>query len=260
MEFSVETIEGFGRGSSASIRSKTIRIRIPRRLRREKAAEIRSKFLGWAMRKLEKIDPAQLEPEQRTISFSNGQEILLMGTKLRVSLLVSGGRAYGRIGGGELRLNIPATLPEEMRPKTLHELARKAISLSFHDEVYSLAQEINNNYFHVEFSGISFKDQKTRWGSCSRKTKRISINFRLLFAPPSVLRYVIAHELAHVRHPNHSQRFWEFLSKAVPDHKIQRAWLRKNGHSLGSVATNQVSAGQAMLPNNQAGPDAGSCV
>ncbi len=74
-------------------------------------------------------------------------------------------------------------------------------------------------------TAVSVRNQRTRWGSCS-PTGRISLNWRLIQVPPAVRDYVLLHELTHLRHLNHSARFWRELSRVCPDHAEARRWLR----------------------------------
>ncbi len=80
-------------------------------------------------------------------------------------------------------------------------------------------------------TGLTIRDQRTRWGSCST-SGTLSFNWRLVMAPPEVMRYVIIHELAHLFHHNHSKDFWAKVAVYAPDFKLQRAWLRKNAGLL----------------------------
>lgn len=82
-------------------------------------------------------------------------------------------------------------------------------------------------------TGLTIRDQRTRWGSCSGKGT-LSFNWRLIMAPPAVMEYVVIHELGHLFHPNHSKDFWAVVAKYAPDFKVQRAWLRKNASLLRS--------------------------
>jgi predicted metal-dependent hydrolase len=68
----------------------------------------------------------------------------------------------------------------------------------------------------VTFRRIAVRRQRTRWGSCSVRGT-ISLNCCLLFQRPEVLRYLLVHELAHVRHMNHSARFWSLVGAHCPD-------------------------------------------
>ncbi len=77
----------------------------------------------------------------------------------------------------------------------------------------------------LQFTGLSFRNQKTRWGSCST-TGHISLNWKLVFAPEPVIDYVLIHELAHLEHPNHSTQFWVLVEKFDPKAREHRRWLR----------------------------------
>lgn len=83
----------------------------------------------------------------------------------------------------------------------------------------------------VSVRQVTLRDQKTRWGSCSTSGS-ISLNWRLVMAPPQVLDYVVIHELAHLQHMNHSKNFWSKVSQFFPDYKEARLWLKENAHLL----------------------------
>ncbi len=78
---------------------------------------------------------------------------------------------------------------------------------------------------------VAIRDTATRWGSCSAKGN-LSFSWRLILAPPRVLDYVVAHEVAHLREMNHSTRFWRLVAELVGEPKSERAWLRRNGSQL----------------------------
>ena len=90
-------------------------------------------------------------------------------------------------------------------------------------------------YYHTLTGGvyhtITVRDQKSRWGSCSSRGT-LSFNYRLMFAPPRVLDYVVVHELCHLTHMNHSKDFWNMVGQIMPDYKIYKEWLREHGHEL----------------------------
>jgi predicted metal-dependent hydrolase len=74
-------------------------------------------------------------------------------------------------------------------------------------------------------AAVSIRDQRTRWGSCS-PSRCISLNWRLIQVPPDVRDYVLLHELMHLRHLNHSARFWRDLARVCPRLGESRRWLR----------------------------------
>ena len=95
--------------------------------------------------------------------------------------------------------------------------------------------ESRTAFFHRltggEYHTLAVRDQKTRWGSCSSRGT-LSFNYRLIFAPPEVLDYVVVHELCHLTHMNHSKDFWNMVGAVMPDYKKYRKWLREHGHEL----------------------------
>lgn len=94
---------------------------------------------------------------------------------------------------------------------------------------------------------IFVRDQNTRWGSCST-SGALSFSWRLVLAPPFVLDYLAAHEVAHLAHMNHGPRFWALVERAVPRHDEARSWLRKHGASLHRYG------GEGMKPSSRTSP------
>lgn len=82
---------------------------------------------------------------------------------------------------------------------------------------------------------LSFRSQRTRWGSCT-PTGKISLNWRLIAAPAPALDYVIIHELAHLAHLNHSSRFWSLVETFSPNHRLLRKWLRDHQYEFDFLA------------------------
>lgn len=81
------------------------------------------------------------------------------------------------------------------------------------------------------YTRITIRDQKTRWGSCS-SNGTLSFNWRLMLAPPAILDYVVVHELCHLTHMNHSSAFWATVESVYPDYRTARKWLKEHGHEL----------------------------
>ena len=86
-------------------------------------------------------------------------------------------------------------------------------------------------HYGVNFAHISIKDQTTVWGSCSR-SGTLSFSWRLIKAPEDVLRYVVIHEVCHLREMNHSKRYWDLVAQTMPDYKVHRRWLKTEGKQL----------------------------
>jgi predicted metal-dependent hydrolase len=86
--------------------------------------------------------------------------------------------------------------------------------------------EYFNQKYNFKYKSVSVRNQKTRWGSCS-KSGALNFNYRLVLLPENLLDYVVVHELCHLQEMNHSARFWNLVAKTVPDYKDKRKSLEE---------------------------------
>ncbi|MBT8459713.1 MAG: M48 family metallopeptidase [Boseongicola sp.] len=82
-----------------------------------------------------------------------------------------------------------------------------------------------------EVTGVSFRDTRSRWGSCTTEG-RLMLSWRLVLAPAEVFDYVIAHEVAHLVEMNHSRAFWDVVEELRPDYREHKTWLKTDGPGL----------------------------
>ncbi|MFC1617711.1 M48 family metallopeptidase [Patescibacteria group bacterium] len=119
------------------------------------------------------------------------------------------------------------------------ELARRADSLLGRHDVRHYQQhktkarqfvferlEYFNSYYNFRYNRISIRNQRTRWGSCSRR-KNLNFNYKLLLLPRELADYIVVHELCHLAELNHSARFWKLVARVVPEHRELRKKLRQ---------------------------------
>jgi predicted metal-dependent hydrolase len=100
---------------------------------------------------------------------------------------------------------------------------KKQAHLFFPEVIAHISDTLN-----IPVQKISIRDQRTRWASWSTAGRSISINWRLVMAPPDVFNYVVIHELLHSIHPNHSKDFWLLVEKHCKHWRSSRQWLGKN--------------------------------
>ena len=75
-----------------------------------------------------------------------------------------------------------------------------------------------NKFYNFEINRIAIKNQKSRWGSCSKR-KNLNFNYKIIYLKPALADYLIAHELCHLGQFNHSRKFWDLVEKTIPDYK-----------------------------------------
>lgn len=83
----------------------------------------------------------------------------------------------------------------------------------------------------VEPAGVGIKTFKSRWGSCSAKGK-IDFNWKIIMAPNRMVDYVVVHELCHLKHHDHSPKFWKEVERVLPDYLACKEWLKMNASTL----------------------------
>jgi len=149
------------------------------------------------------------------------------GGQLRLELDTShpGRRKTAVMEEGALRLYLESSSPDAVRAAIERWYRRHA------HHVFAERVAHWNAEFGYNFGRIAIRDQKSRWGSCSRQGN-LNFNWRLLLAPLAVLDYIVIHELAHLKEGNHSLRFWALVAEQCPDYREHRAWLRQHGPEL----------------------------
>ncbi len=83
-----------------------------------------------------------------------------------------------------------------------------------------------NKFYNFSYKKISIRNQRTRWGSCS-KNGNLSFNYKIALLSPKMADYIIVHELCHLGEFNHSRNFWSLVEKTIPDYKEIRQALRR---------------------------------
>ena len=117
-------------------------------------------------------------------------------------------------------------------PSALRPFVERWFRIKAERELPDMLQQLADEH-GIAISGVSVRDQRSRWGACSAKG-RITLNWRLIRAPQFVREYVLLHELMHRRELNHSRRFWRLVAACCPRHVEAREWLKREGKLLWS--------------------------
>lgn len=184
------------------------------------------------------------------------QELQVTDGQMKIAVQVV--RSRRKTLGLEVKkdLEVYARIPENISDKELKEFVRKnadwicrtyqelreaaekrqytARPLPTEEEKQEILDKIVRCVHHYERimglygNRITVKNQKTRWGSCSSK-RNLNFNYKLAYMPQEILDYVVVHELAHLRHMNHSREFWALVEQYIPDYRARRGWLKEHG-------------------------------
>lgn len=103
--------------------------------------------------------------------------------------------------------------------------------IKYKEQALALAQnriEHFNKIYGFKFNKINIKNQKTRWGSCSKKGN-LNFNYKIALISERLADYIIVHELCHLKEFNHSKKFWNLVAKSIPDYLKIREELKKGG-------------------------------
>lgn len=209
-----------------------VRLTIPRSVPKGEARAFLLSRENWIREKIVELRLKLAEhPERRSTSLKwDGTDMLLLrGEDVALRLFATRTRKPAvRITDRAIELFVPP--PWLAQPSRLQRLLRDALKReAMLDAQRMLVEEAVR--LGVGFSGPRIADQKTLWGSCTSQGL-ISLSWRLVMAPPAVLRYVAVHELCHVRHHDHGPRFWTLVARQMPGFESHRRWLRENGPGL----------------------------
>lgn len=185
------------------------RVTIPRGGNQIEARQFVERNLAWLA---EQFQRQQTRPSHPT-SWHLGSEFWLRGERVKIEF-----DEPGQIRFGTEVLPV-ANLAADMRPEIEKHLRRLAAA-ELPPRVLEFAA-----LHDVTVQRVSVRNQKSRWGSCSRRGT-ISLNWRLIQTPARVRNYIILHELAHRRHMNHSDRFWQEVERLCPDYREAEQWLK----------------------------------
>lgn len=132
----------------------------------------------------------------------------------------AGGVRLAQIGASRLELNGDLEHPELCR-----SLLKDWLQLQGRLHLVPWLQKVSAST-GIAFRKVQVRGQKSRWGSCSAKGT-ISLNYKLLFLPPEMVRYILIHELCHMEQMNHSPRFWSLVGSLEPSYKTLDAAMSK---------------------------------
>jgi len=192
-----------------------LEVRAPLNISLERIRKFVDKKRSWIEKKKDIVNKSRVLPKR----FIDGEEFVFEGNlyKLQSS------------DCEDIEISNVLHLPKKFLPQ-----AKRHLTFWYKDKALGKIIERINYYAAItqlQYNGVKITNAERSWGSCSTKGS-INISWRLIMAPPSILDYVIVHELVHLVERNHSKSFWDRLQKILPDYKENEIWLKKNGNTL----------------------------
>jgi hypothetical protein len=206
----------------------SVTVRAPKNVSSDDIEKFLLEKKGWVLDKVKLMRKRSSEVPERT--FNQGDKLPYLGDVYKISVTDN----EKLIEKYKLsRLN-PVTLEDDFyvlkgdfdRKDAFIKWYKDEAREIFNSRIKELAEDYNLKYKKVKLSNA-----KTRWGSCSSKGN-LNINWRIIFAPFEIVNYLLAHEVAHLKHHNHSKDFWSLVEKYDSNYKMHRKWLKENGHKL----------------------------
>lgn len=198
---------------------------VPRGVGIARVEEVLREKEAWITRTLRRV--AEETVRTAPLPLTDGRALPFVGREIRlcIALGAAEGRFRAALVGDVLTLTVASREQEVIRAALVAWYRRQAKAI--------IAERLAhcNAAYGFTYGRVSIKEQKSRWGSCSRQGN-LNFNWRLLLAPLAVLDYVVTHELAHLREMNHSPRFWQVVARGCPDYLLHRRWLRQHGNEL----------------------------
>ncbi|HEY8909316.1 MAG TPA: SprT family zinc-dependent metalloprotease [Desulfosporosinus sp.] len=184
----------------------------------------------WIFNKFDSYS-CRLTQKRLVREYISGEKLLFMGEDYPLRLLDHDGQ-YNSVNlkDDQIQVAINKDIPQEKKREAIRKIIEqwyiaRAKEL-IHERLELFADKIS-----VHVNTVRFKNQKTRWGSCSQKGN-LNFNWKLVMAPTHIIDYVVVHELCHLRHMNHSKEFWLLVASHISDYKVRRNWLKENGINM----------------------------
>ena len=186
---------------------------IPPRCTQKQAIAFINLHHDWIISNLNKLPKLE--------RFSSGQSISLFGKAIKIQ------HAPEKRWGARIEKGILYVSGDiEFIHRRVKDFIKKEAQIKFYKQTQQLALKIG-----CTVNDVVIKDTKSRWGSCS-SLNNINYCWRLALAPQSVIDYIIAHEVSHLAHQDHSYEFWQCVKHLCPDYEISQNWLKEHGKEL----------------------------
>jgi|SRR5699024_7335318 len=209
----------------------------PDKISDKKIQDILSSKVKWIYEKVEELDEVQINVSPK--EFVSGEKLPYLGRHYRLKVHREAiDQSSFSFRQGRFIASVPSNWEQEKVQTTLEESLIKW----YRQRGLEKIKERVTYYEHllgVKPKSIQLRTQHKRWGTCTPEGN-IYLNWRIVMAPVRVIDYIIVHELAHLRIPEHNQEFWNLVKSILPQYEEYKEWLRVYGMELYCIAGEDV--------------------
>jgi len=227
-DFDFEIVRRPGRKTaSISVKDNSVIVVVPHSLSNEQIERVVRRKARWIRKKLKYN--LEVRKTYRPKEYVSGESFSYLGKNYRLKV-VDGKPEKVSLKNGRLYVHAPQSLSGEVKDK----LIVSQLAEWYHEHALIALKEKAKRFaaqIVVEPKSVGIKSYKSRWGSCNSKGE-VYFNWRIIMAPQRIIDYVVAHELCHLIHHNHSKDYWKLVESLIPDYKESKEWLKVNGQLL----------------------------
>lgn len=195
-----------------------IKISAPLHMHLSKINKFALSKIDWIKKQQNKIyNKVKLIPDQ----YTNNETHFYRGKSYPLKIIDNNKFSFAELRNQEILLNIHDKANVEEKKLVLNEWYRKQLNLLIKPLIKKWERTLN-----VSVEKFYIRNMKTRWGSCTPKSRRIRFNLELAKTSPESLEYIVVHELVHLREASHNRKFKAMMDKFYPNWKIQRKELK----------------------------------
>lgn len=182
---------------------------------------------AWVLSNLEKMK--QLKDEMPSRNYKDLEEFYYLGDVLRLKIIEDAAvlLPYAVINKAEREIIVSVKNKNtELIKKCINDLYKKEAG-----QIIEKRLSYYRGYINKPYKKVSYRNTKTRWGSCSSKGN-LMFDYKIIMAPIEIIDYLVVHELSHLIHLNHSTQFWNLVEGIIPEYRERRMWLKRNSSRL----------------------------
>ncbi len=205
----------------------SVRVMVPFMLPEKKIETLVKKKSNWIKSKIARFQ--EIQSQHREKEYVTGESLSYLGMTHRLEI-VSGAAGEVKREQGFFHVQVATDVNDEERKPYIKE----RLESWYREHALEYLREQSGRYakeIGVVPSSIGIKGYRSRWGTC-HSDGRIYFNWRIILAPPSVVNYLVVHELCHLLQADHSKNFWRCVESVLPDYAERRKWLKAHGSWL----------------------------